>query len=90
MPSIDKQLEIEEFSNHLQRISDIFGRQIDLIREYRTRLISDVVTGKVDVRHLAPPPGSEDSEEMLEALEPLEEDIPAEMMDDEEPINDAD
>ncbi|MFP4087658.1 MAG: restriction endonuclease subunit S, partial [Desulfobacteraceae bacterium] len=70
--------------------SDIFGRQIDLIREYRTRLISDVVTGKVDVRHLAPPPGSEDSEEMLEALEPLEEDIPAEMMDDEEPINDAD
>ena len=27
---------------------------IDLIREYRTRLIADVVTGKVDVRHLAP------------------------------------
>ena len=25
-------------------------RQIDLIQEYRTRLISDVVTGKVDVR----------------------------------------
>lgn len=28
-------------------------RQIALIREYRTRLISDVVTGKVDVRSLA-------------------------------------
>ena len=27
-------------------------REIDLIREYRTRLISDVVTGQVDVRHL--------------------------------------
>ena len=26
--------------------------EIDLIREYRTRLIVDVVTGKVDVRHL--------------------------------------
>jgi type I restriction enzyme, S subunit len=25
-------------------------REIDLIREYRTRLIADVVTGKVDVR----------------------------------------
>ena len=25
-------------------------RQIDLLREYRTRLIADVVTGQVDVR----------------------------------------
>lgn len=32
--------------------------EIDLIRDYRTRLIGDVVTGKLDVRHLAPPPGS--------------------------------
>ena len=29
-------------------------REIELIREYRTRLIADVVTGKVDVRGLAP------------------------------------
>lgn len=29
-------------------------REIDLIREYRTRLIADVVTGRVDVRSLAP------------------------------------
>ena len=28
-------------------------RQIDLLREYRTRLIADVVTGKVDVRKAA-------------------------------------
>ncbi len=28
-------------------------REIDLIREYRTRLIADVVTGKVDVRGIA-------------------------------------
>jgi hypothetical protein len=46
-------------------------QEINLIREYRTRLISDVVTGKVDVRHLAPQPGGEDLEEMVEALEPL-------------------
>lgn len=25
-------------------------REIDLIREYRTRLIADVVTGKLDIR----------------------------------------
>ncbi|MCK9523321.1 MAG: hypothetical protein M0R76_09820 [Proteobacteria bacterium] len=30
-------------------------REIDLIREYRTRLISDVVTGQVDVRGIAVP-----------------------------------
>ena len=48
-------------------------REIDLIREYRTRLIADVVTGKVDVRHLAPPPGSEGLEEMVEVLEPLDD-----------------
>lgn len=28
-------------------------REIDLIREYRTRLIADVVTGKLDVRAAA-------------------------------------
>ena len=28
-------------------------RQIDLLREYRTRLIGDVVTGKLDVREAA-------------------------------------
>lgn len=27
-------------------------KEIDLIREYRTRLVSDVVTGQLDVRHL--------------------------------------
>ena len=28
-------------------------RQIDLLREYRTRLTADVVTGKLDVREAA-------------------------------------
>jgi len=28
-------------------------REIELLREYRTRLIADVVTGKVDVREIA-------------------------------------
>ena len=29
------------------------GRQIELMEEYRTRLIADVVTGKLDVREAA-------------------------------------
>jgi len=49
-------------------------REIDLLREYRTRVITDVVSGKVDVRHLAP----EGVEPLAEDLEPLEEgeDVP--------------
>jgi len=39
-------------------------REIGLLREHRTRLTADVVTGKVDVRHLA-----------LEALTPSPEDL---------------
>ena len=33
--------------------TDRAHRQIDLLREYRTRLIADVVTGKLDVREAA-------------------------------------
>jgi type I restriction enzyme S subunit len=35
-------------------------REIDLIREYRTRLVCDVVTGKLDVRHVEVPYVPED------------------------------
>lgn len=42
-------------------------REINLIREYHTRLIANVVTGKLDVRHLP-------VEKIDEALEDIEED----------------
>jgi restriction endonuclease S subunit len=47
---------------------DVAQREIDLLREYRTRLIADVVTGKLDVREAAArlPQEAED-------LEPLDE-----------------
>ena len=56
--------------------------QIDLLREYRTRLIADVVTGKLDVReaaaHLleeaAEPEEVDDLEEMDEDENVVEED----------------
>ena len=41
-------------------------REIELMREYRTRLISDVVTGQVDVRGIEVP---EVAEEELPALD---------------------
>lgn len=53
-------------------------REIDLIREYRTRLIADVVTGKLDVRAAAANLPNESNE-----LIPLDEDV---SLDDEEMI----
>ena len=44
-------------------------REIELLREYRERLIADVVTGKVDVREVA----AQLPEETEEETEPLEE-----------------
>ena len=35
---------------HLDEKAACTGRQVDLMREYRTRLIADVVTGKLDAR----------------------------------------
>ena len=41
---------IETECNRLNAIIDKFKKQIELLKEYRTTLISEVVTGKIDVR----------------------------------------
>lgn len=48
-------------------------REIDLLRDYRTRLISDVVTGKLDVREAAANLPEELEEEPEEDQEPEDE-----------------
>ncbi len=58
-------------------------RQIELLREYRTRLIADVVTGKLDVRAAARLPDE------VEELEPLDE-ADALIDGEEEPSDDLD
>ena len=40
-------------SEKLQRVISRLEREISLLREYRTRLVADVVTGKLDVRAAA-------------------------------------
>jgi type I restriction enzyme S subunit len=61
--------------------------QIDLIREYRTRLIADVVTGKLDVRGVSTPDLDEagDVGDLDEPIEDVEMDDP-----DAEELDDAD
>mgnify|MGYP003584268684 CR=1 FL=1 len=64
VPQRDEQLEIvkgieERFLTIDQTIART-EREIELMREYRTRLISDVVTGQVDVRGIEVPEVAED------------------------------
>ncbi len=59
VPSIDEQkLIIAQLNKQLVVIESLvnkFTEEISLLHEYRTRLISDVVTGKLDVRGVTVP-----------------------------------
>ena len=54
VPPVREQMDIVEYVNERSRAIDwtisSARRQIDLMNEYRTRLIADVVTGQLDVR----------------------------------------
>ena len=56
---------VDEMSRRWGRSVSCARRQIDLAEEFRTRLISDVVTGKLDVRGAAP---LSESEAGIEAM----------------------
>ena len=57
LPPLPEQADIVRFLDRatakMGAAIDRAGRQIHLLREYRTRLIADVVTGKLDVREAA-------------------------------------
>ncbi len=85
VPPKSEQDEIVEFIKSEQikneKIISSVQKKIDLLREYRTRLISDVVTGQIDVRGVQvpdyipeedTPENEEDSEEVIE--EEMEDD----------------
>ena len=62
VPPLSEQRAIAKYLDRetakIDRATDLARQEIDLLHEYRTRLISDVVTGKVDVRGI----GSTDPE----------------------------
>lgn len=68
---------IDERLIEFRRAQEIAQREIDLIREYRTRLISDVVTGKLDVRNVAPQLGSFEVDELanIDAEEAFDDEL---------------
>ena len=78
VPPISEQQAIVEHLDKVTAHSDaVIARarhQIDLIEEYRTRLIADVVTGKLDVREAAARlPDEADGADGTEADDPVED-----------------
>ncbi|WP_047865484.1 restriction endonuclease subunit S [Rubrobacter aplysinae] len=69
LPRIEEQQEIRAFileeSWSINQAIERTHREIDLIREYRTRLVSDVVTGKLDVRDAELPDIEEENKNLL-------------------------
>ena len=65
-------------------------RQIELVEEYRTRLIADVVTGKLDVREAASQPPNEDDEaETIRENGPLADGQPGDLYSIDESVEDS-
>jgi type I restriction enzyme S subunit len=91
LPPISEQgVILEKVRDKTRTIStaiDYANREISLLREYRTRLISDVVTGKLDVRDIELPAADAEATEECSDLpdietyledQEMEEEIPAE------------
>ena len=80
VPPVQEQLEIvahiERETEALNTAISRFEREIELLREYRTRLVADVVTGKLDVREAAAKlPDEVQTLEFEDDLVILEEDV---------------
>ena len=73
VPPLEEQAEIVgQVHEHTRKLDQTIERalsEINLIREYRTRLITDVVTGKLDVRGVAVPEDDIDIDDMQEAVD---------------------
>ena len=66
--------QIEEETSDINQVVGRAQREIDFLREYRTRLIADVVSGKLDVREAAAKlPEATDEPEPLDDAEALAE-----------------
>lgn len=67
VPPLEEQIQIAEFCKNRSKFIENFivniEKEILLLTEYRTRLISDVVTGKVDVLDIEIPKYEADSDD---------------------------
>lgn len=71
--------EVQKIENEMQAIISTISKEIGILHEFKTRLISDVVTGKIDVRSIEIPEyefvdeeaNTEDSSEEIEGEEEI-------------------
>lgn len=71
--------EVQKIENKMQAIISTISKEIGILHEFKTRLISDVVTGKIDVRSIEIPEyefvdeeaNTEDSSEEVEGEEEI-------------------
>lgn len=73
LPDIDEQKEILDYvKDYEEKSNQMIGKlekEIELLREYRTRLISDVVTGQMDVRNVEIPDYIPEQDEVADAVD---------------------
>jgi len=81
VPPIKEQIDIvahvEAASRQIQNGLRRARNEIELLREYRTRLVADIVTGRLDVRQAAaclPAEMSEEEPDLDEAQKDIEDD----------------
>ena len=86
MPSLAEQIAIGRYLNHETANIDVAidraRRETELLREFRTRLIADVVTGKLDVREAAadlPETDAADLEDIIEIDGVVADELDAEL-----------
>jgi type I restriction enzyme S subunit len=88
LPPLEEQARLVAAIEYQTRELDVaisrLEREIELLREYRTRLVADVVTGKLDVREAATrlpedvtPDTAEDAEDYIGEVESDAEDTAA-------------
>ncbi len=94
LPPLDQQAAIAEHLDKANADADAriahARRQIELVQEYRTRLIADVVTGKLDVREAAAQlPDEADDQDPIEESDPLADGMPEDLYDIDESVEDS-
>ena len=76
-PPYEEQVRIVEkitvIENEYAKLTGKIEEQIDLLKEYRTRLISDVVTGQMDVRDVVVPEYEPETEVAFDETDPDED-----------------
>ena len=92
-PSIEQDAIVEYLERATAATNAAIARarqQIELLQEYRTRLIADVVTGKLDVREPAAHlPDEADEEEPIGESGPMADGLPGDLYDIDESVEDS-